>query len=104
VLAGNSYRARTEHYKNYWHIWNHAEQSNYSGKVTITRYKPIFIDKGFDDSEGRIITTEFEKIFVVNVDVGRLEIPSNLTEKELPDDEIFELESFFEYIVKKYGL
>ena len=36
--------------------------------------------------------------------VGRLEIPPNLTEKKLPDDAIFELESFFEYIVKKYGL
>ena len=36
--------------------------------------------------------------------VGRLEIPSELTEKKLPDDAIFELESFFEYVIKKYGL
>ena len=52
--------------KNYRHIWNHAKQSNYSGTVIITRYKPRSVDKGFGDSEGRIITTEFENFFVVN--------------------------------------
>lgn len=36
--------------------------------------------------------------------VGRLEIPPALTKEKLPVDAVFELESFFEYIVKKYGL
>ena len=52
--------------KNFRHIWNHAKQSNYSGTATITHYKPRSVNKGFGDLEGRIITTEFEKIFVVN--------------------------------------
>lgn len=79
--------------KNYRHIWNHAVQSNYSGTVTITRYKPIFIDKGFDYSEGRIITTEFEKIFVVNVYVPNSQLNLKRHEYRLQWDE-----KFFDYI------
>ena len=46
------------------------------------------------------------KISFSKFDVGssQLVIPQNLTEKKLPNDAIFELESFFDYIVKKYGL
>ena len=54
-------------FKGYRHVWNHARQAKYSGTVTITRYKPLSIDKGFEDSEGRLITLEFEKFFLVNV-------------------------------------
>lgn len=33
-----------------------------------------------------------------------LQIPEELTKRKLPDDAVFELETYFEYIIKKYGL
>ena len=35
---------------------------------------------------------------------SHLEIPTVLTDRKLPDNAVFELEAFFEYIIKKYGL
>lgn len=61
---------------------------------TSTGYKI----RRLDLDKRRITFCKFEE------GVGRLEIPHNLTEKKLPNDAIFELEKFFEYIVKKYGL
>ena len=35
---------------------------------------------------------------------SRLEIPVALTDNKLPDNAVFELEAFFECVIKKYGL
>lgn len=36
--------------------------------------------------------------------VSGLVIPKALMEKKLPDNAVYELKSYFEYIIKKYGL
>lgn len=84
--------------KNYRHIWNHAKQSNYSGTVTITRCKPLLVDRVFEDLEGRIITTEFEKIFVVNVYVPNSQLNLKRREYRFQWDE-----KFFDYICDLQG-
>ena len=63
----------------YEEIWNSAERPGYSGTAIFTKIKPIsvnyslptgqiFTDEFGDPlSEGRIITAEFDKFFLVNV-------------------------------------
>ena len=63
----------------YEEIWNSAERPGYSGTAIFTKIKPIsvnyslptgqiFADEFGDPlSEGRIITAEFDKFFLVNV-------------------------------------
>lgn len=65
----------------YEEIWNSAERKGYSGTAIFTKIKPISItfdlpgvkkgvlEDGFGDAitEGRVITMEFEKYFVVTV-------------------------------------
>ena len=50
--------------------WNSAEKKGYSGTVVISKIKPIKVAYGIDkeehDKEGRIITLEFEKFYLVN--------------------------------------
>lgn len=52
-------------------FWNPAKRKGYSGVMCLTKVKPISVGKGiglegFDD-EGRVLTLEFEKFFLVNV-------------------------------------
>jgi exodeoxyribonuclease III len=54
----------------YSYYWNHAkDRRGYSGTCILSKYKPIkvFNDIGIakHDREGRVITTEFEKFFLV---------------------------------------
>ncbi len=61
----------------YEEYWNSAERPGYSGTAIFTKEKPISVINGmkgkFEDSygdparEGRVITAEFEKFFVVSV-------------------------------------
>lgn len=67
----------------YEEIWNSAERKGYSGTAIFTKQKPLSVMKGFssdvakqyqfDDSygdsetEGRVLTAEFEKFYVVTV-------------------------------------
>jgi len=68
----------------YEELWNSAERKGYSGTAIFTKQKPINVIHGFvpavmkkfnftddqgraGDSEGRVITAEFEKNFVTNV-------------------------------------
>ncbi|MBR9678729.1 MAG: exodeoxyribonuclease III [Nanoarchaeota archaeon] len=51
-----------EGYHSYWHF---AEKKGYSGTAILTKQKPLSVTKM--DSEGRILTLEFEKFFLVNV-------------------------------------
>lgn len=60
-------------------------------------------------SEGyrlKALDLERETIILARIDDGlmRLKIPEALTGKKLPDNAVFELENFFEYVIKKYGL
>ncbi len=63
----------------YEEIWNSAERPGYSGTAIFTKIKPLSIkntlstDKNFTDqfgnplTEGRVLTVEFEKFYLVNV-------------------------------------
>jgi len=51
--------------------WNYAEKKGYSGTAVFTRRPPIQVANGLDipahDTEGRVITLEFDRFFLVNV-------------------------------------
>lgn len=54
---------------NYKHIWNHAERDKYSGTAVIAVKFPNEILRGFGDNvdpEGRLITLEYEKFYLIN--------------------------------------
>lgn len=65
----------------YEEIWNSAERSGYAGTAIFTKIKPLSVNYGiqnanYDDytdgfgntlKEGRVITMEFEKFYLVNV-------------------------------------
>ena len=51
--------------------WNSAEKKGYSGTAIFSKIKPLDIAEGLDihkhDSEGRIITLEYQNYYLVNV-------------------------------------
>lgn len=51
--------------------WNWADKKGYSGVLTLSREKPLSVTRGIGiaahDTEGRVLTTEFRKFFLVNV-------------------------------------
>ena len=63
----------------YEELWNSAERPGYSGTAIFTKIKPLSIkntlltEKNFEDqfgnplSEGRVLTAEFDKFYLVNV-------------------------------------
>jgi len=55
----------------YFEYWNSADKKGYSGTAIFTRIPPTAVANGMDidehDHEGRIITLEFEKFYLVNV-------------------------------------
>ena len=55
----------------YHHYWNSAEKKGYSGTAVFTRKKPqsVAMGMGIDehDKEGRVLTLEFPKWYLVNV-------------------------------------
>lgn len=55
----------------YEQYWNYAVKKGYSGTAVFTRVKPISSSIGLGieehDQEGRVITLEFEKFYLVNV-------------------------------------
>lgn len=58
-------------FQGYEQYWNSAEKKGYSGTTIFTKIKPIFVQYGLGivehDNEGRVVTLEFEKFFLVNV-------------------------------------
>ena len=56
-------------FKGYEQIFNSAEKKGYSGTAIFTRVAPISMSKGIGidiyDTEGRVITLEFEKFYLV---------------------------------------
>ena len=59
-----------EIFKEYNCYWNSAEKKGYSGTAVFSKVKPINVTYGIGieehDKEGRIITLEFEKFYLVN--------------------------------------
>ena len=55
----------------YYQYWNYAKKKGYSGTAIFTRHEPLSVAYGLGieehDNEGRVITLEFEKFFLVNV-------------------------------------
>ncbi len=45
--------------------WNSAVKKGYSGTATFSKQKPLSVSYG-DDDEGRIITCEYDKFYLVN--------------------------------------
>lgn len=54
----------------YYEYWNQAEKKGYSGTLILTKKKPLSVKYGIGkeehDREGRVITIEFEKFYIVN--------------------------------------
>lgn len=55
----------------YHQYWNYAEKKGYSGTAIFTKKEPLNVAYGMGiaehDTEGRVITLEFEKFFMVTV-------------------------------------
>ena len=55
----------------YYDFWNYAEKKGYSGTAVFTRENPLSVAYGMGieehDKEGRVITLEFDKFYLVNV-------------------------------------
>lgn len=55
----------------YYQYWNYAQKKGYSGTAIFTKLEPLYIHYGVGDenseAEGRIITLEYEKFYLVNV-------------------------------------
>ena len=54
----------------YYCYWNSAEKKGYSGTAVFSKIKPINVTYGIGieehDREGRVITVEYEKFYLVN--------------------------------------
>ena len=58
-------------FKGYKSYWNYAEKKGYSGTAIFTKKEPLNVKYGIGieehDKEGRVITLEFDKFYMVNV-------------------------------------
>ena len=55
----------------YYQYWNYAQKKGYSGTAVFTKQKPLKVTYGMDmpehDTEGRMITLEYEQFYLVTV-------------------------------------
>ena len=83
-------------YKSYW---GEAEKKGYSGTAVFSKIKPINIfygfGKNFIDSEGRVVVSEFEKFFLLNI-----YFPNGQRSKERLDFKYSFYDSFLKYTKK----
>jgi exodeoxyribonuclease-3 len=73
-----------DHGEVYSQFWNYAITKGYSGTAVFTKVKPLSVRYGMEEdneSEGRILTLEFEGFYLINVytpnarrDLSRLEL------------------------------
>ena len=58
-------------FKGYKSFWNSAERKGYSGTAIFTKTEPLNVSYGIGveehDKEGRVITLEYEKFYIVNI-------------------------------------
>lgn len=61
----------TFQFEGYHEFWNSAVKKGYSGTLILSKEEPLSVSYGMGieahDQEGRIITAEFEKFYLVNV-------------------------------------
>lgn len=83
-------------YKQYW---NYAEKKGYSGTAVFTKQEPISVAYGLGipehDTEGRVITLEFEKYYFITVYV-----PNSQDELKRLDYRMAWEDAFLDYIKK----
>ena len=81
----------------YFQYWNYAQKKGYSGTALFTRKEPISVAYGIGipehDTEGRVITAEFEEFYVVTVYV-----PNSQRELARLSYRLLWEEAFFAYI------
>ena len=55
----------------YYDYWNYAQKKGYSGTAIFTKQKPLSVNYGINieehDNEGRVITLEFEKFYMITI-------------------------------------
>ena len=72
-------------FENYKSYWNSAEKKGYSGTAIFTKVEPESVTYGIGkeehDKEGRVITLEYDKFYLVNT--SAIEIASNKKNKSL---------------------
>jgi exodeoxyribonuclease-3 len=55
----------------YTTYWNSAQKKGYSGTVVFTKTRPVAVTRGIGvpghDAEGRVVTTQYDDFFLVNV-------------------------------------
>ena len=53
------------------HFWNAADKKGYAGTAVFSKVQPLHVTQGIGisahDTEGRVLTLEFEKFYIVNV-------------------------------------
>lgn len=85
--------------KNYFNYINSAEKKGYSGTSIWTKYKPINVFYGINnkefDNEGRVITIELDKFYLINVYT-----PNSKRDLERLEYRVSWEENFRKYILK----
>lgn len=86
-------------FKDYYCYWNSAEKKGYSGTAIMTKSKPLNVKYGIGieehDKEGRVITLEFEKFYMVNCYT-----PNSKRELERLDYRMIWEDAFRNYLVE----
>ena len=80
-------------FENYYSYWNSAQKKGYSGTAIFTKKRPNSCTYGIGieehDKEGRVITLEFEKFFMVNIYTPNSKRDlERLTYRQIWEDEI----------------
>lgn len=71
IKINDKARAKEEFdFSGYYEYWNPAQRPGYSGTAVFSKIKPLSVNYGIGsekfDNEGRAITLEFEKFYLVN--------------------------------------
>lgn len=58
-------------FNGYYNFWNSAVKKGYSGTLILTKQEPLSVSYGINishhDNEGRVITLEYDRFYLVNV-------------------------------------
>ncbi len=83
----------------YHEYWNYAEKKGYSGTAVFSRTEPLSVSYGMGieehDKEGRVITLEYDKFYLVNVYT-----PNSKRELERLDYRMKWEDDFRNYLIK----
>ncbi|MGN0374999.1 MAG: exodeoxyribonuclease III [Butyrivibrio sp.] len=86
----------------YYQYWNYAEKKGYSGTAVFSKEEPVSVAAGIGieehDHEGRVLTLEYDRFYLVNVYV-----PNSKRELERLDYRKVWEDAFREYVNKLRG-